>query len=110
MTISDRQSTYSGTKEVAERLRFDVGRLEALNDGVDQLTVTVELDAALPWVFVDDVAATLPFDEIALAGEPTEAFWRDLLGLSCLGDAAGLAENPDRSKQLLIWFALGGLR
>jgi aminoglycoside phosphotransferase (APT) family kinase protein len=29
MTVSDRQSTFSGTKEVAERLRFDVGRLEA---------------------------------------------------------------------------------
>ncbi len=29
MTTSDRQNTYSGIKEVAERLRFDVGRLEA---------------------------------------------------------------------------------
>ena len=29
MTASDRQNTYAGTKEVAERLRFDVGRLEA---------------------------------------------------------------------------------
>ena len=29
MNVSDRQSTYSGTKEVAERLRFDVGSLEA---------------------------------------------------------------------------------
>jgi len=29
MTSSDRQSTFSGTKEVAERLRFDVARLEA---------------------------------------------------------------------------------
>jgi aminoglycoside phosphotransferase (APT) family kinase protein len=29
MTVSDRQSTYSGTKEVADRLRFDAGRLEA---------------------------------------------------------------------------------
>jgi aminoglycoside phosphotransferase (APT) family kinase protein len=29
MAISDRQTTFSGTKEVAERLRFDVGRLEA---------------------------------------------------------------------------------
>jgi len=29
MTVSDRQSTFSGTQEVAERLRFDVGRLEA---------------------------------------------------------------------------------
>jgi aminoglycoside phosphotransferase (APT) family kinase protein len=29
MVASDRQSTFSGTKEVAERLRFDVGRLEA---------------------------------------------------------------------------------
>ncbi len=29
MSESDRQSTFSGTKEVAERLRFDVGRLEA---------------------------------------------------------------------------------
>ncbi len=29
MAASDRQSTFSGTKEVAERLRFDVGRLEA---------------------------------------------------------------------------------
>ena len=27
--MSDRQSTFSGTKEVTERLRFDVGRLEA---------------------------------------------------------------------------------
>ena len=27
--ITDRQSTFSGTKEVAEKLRFDVGRLEA---------------------------------------------------------------------------------
>jgi aminoglycoside phosphotransferase (APT) family kinase protein len=29
MAASDRQSTFSGTTEVAERLRFDVGRLEA---------------------------------------------------------------------------------
>jgi aminoglycoside phosphotransferase (APT) family kinase protein len=29
MNATDRQSTFSGTKEVAERLRFDVGRLEA---------------------------------------------------------------------------------
>jgi aminoglycoside phosphotransferase (APT) family kinase protein len=29
MAASDRQSTFSGTKEVAERLRFDIGRLEA---------------------------------------------------------------------------------
>jgi aminoglycoside phosphotransferase (APT) family kinase protein len=29
MTVSDRQSTFSGTKEVAERLRFDVEALEA---------------------------------------------------------------------------------
>ena len=29
MAASDRQSTFSGTKEVAERLRFDVGLLEA---------------------------------------------------------------------------------
>jgi aminoglycoside phosphotransferase (APT) family kinase protein len=29
MSVSDRQTTFSGTKEVAERLRFDVGRLEA---------------------------------------------------------------------------------
>jgi len=29
MPTSDRQSAYSGTREVAERLRFDVGRLEA---------------------------------------------------------------------------------
>jgi len=29
MNASDRQSTYSGTKDVTERLRFDVGRLEA---------------------------------------------------------------------------------
>ncbi len=29
MSVSDRQSTFSGTKEVAERLRFDVGRLES---------------------------------------------------------------------------------
>ena len=29
MAVSGRQSTFSGTKEVAERLRFDVGRLEA---------------------------------------------------------------------------------
>ena len=28
MTVSDRQSTYSGTTEVPERLRFDIGRLE----------------------------------------------------------------------------------
>src|ERR1700733_2451541 len=28
MTETDRQSTFSGTKEVAERLRFDAGRLE----------------------------------------------------------------------------------
>ena len=28
MTDTDRQSTYSGTKEIAERLRFDVGQLE----------------------------------------------------------------------------------
>jgi aminoglycoside phosphotransferase (APT) family kinase protein len=29
MAVSDRQTTFSGTKEVAERLRFDIGRLEA---------------------------------------------------------------------------------
>jgi aminoglycoside phosphotransferase (APT) family kinase protein len=29
MADTDRQSTFSGTREVAERLRFDVGRLEA---------------------------------------------------------------------------------
>jgi aminoglycoside phosphotransferase (APT) family kinase protein len=29
MTLSDRQSDFSGTRDVAERLRFDVGRLEA---------------------------------------------------------------------------------
>jgi aminoglycoside phosphotransferase (APT) family kinase protein len=29
MTTTDRQSAFSGTREVAERLRFDVGRLEA---------------------------------------------------------------------------------
>ena len=29
MSMSDRQSAFSGTREVAERLRFDVGRLEA---------------------------------------------------------------------------------
>jgi aminoglycoside phosphotransferase (APT) family kinase protein len=29
MSLTDRQSTFSGTKEVAERLRFDVGRLES---------------------------------------------------------------------------------
>ena len=29
MNATDRQSTFSGIKEVAERLRFDVGRLEA---------------------------------------------------------------------------------
>jgi aminoglycoside phosphotransferase (APT) family kinase protein len=29
MRASDRQSTFSGTREVAEQLRFDVGRLEA---------------------------------------------------------------------------------
>ncbi|MDR3422158.1 MAG: phosphotransferase family protein [Xanthobacteraceae bacterium] len=29
MAGTDRQSTFSGTKDVAERLRFDVGRLEA---------------------------------------------------------------------------------
>jgi len=28
MIVSNRQNTYSGTKEVAERLRFDVGRLD----------------------------------------------------------------------------------
>jgi aminoglycoside phosphotransferase (APT) family kinase protein len=28
MTETDRQSAFSGTKEVAERLRFDAGRLE----------------------------------------------------------------------------------
>src|ERR1700743_2951762 len=29
MTTIDRQSAFSGTREVAERLRFDVARLEA---------------------------------------------------------------------------------
>jgi aminoglycoside phosphotransferase (APT) family kinase protein len=29
MSAADRQSTFSGTKEVTERLRFDVGRLDA---------------------------------------------------------------------------------
>jgi aminoglycoside phosphotransferase (APT) family kinase protein len=36
MTAGDRQSTFTGTKEVAERLRFDVGRLEPyLRDHVE---------------------------------------------------------------------------
>src|SRR6202045_3751085 len=36
MTAGDRQSTFTGTKEVAERLRFDVGRLESyLRDHVE---------------------------------------------------------------------------
>ncbi len=35
MTVSDRQNAFSGTREVTERLRFDVGRLEAyLHDKV----------------------------------------------------------------------------
>jgi len=35
MAASDRQSTYTGTKEVAERLRFDIRRLESyLRDNV----------------------------------------------------------------------------
>ncbi|HEX8808163.1 MAG TPA: phosphotransferase, partial [Xanthobacteraceae bacterium] len=29
MTTSERQSAFSGTREVAERLRFDVARLES---------------------------------------------------------------------------------
>src|ERR1700728_3588521 len=29
MSLTDRQSTFSGTKDVAEQLRFDVGRLES---------------------------------------------------------------------------------
>ena len=29
MTSTDRQTAFSGTREVAEPLRFDVGRLEA---------------------------------------------------------------------------------
>ena len=33
MAGNDRQSTFSGTKEVAERLRFDVDRLEAYMRG-----------------------------------------------------------------------------
>jgi aminoglycoside phosphotransferase (APT) family kinase protein len=44
MSGSDRQSTYSGTKEVAERLRFDVGRLEAyLRDQVTGFAGPVSL-------------------------------------------------------------------
>src|SRR5215813_14223828 len=36
MAASDRQSTFTGTKEVAERLRFDAGRLESyLHDQVE---------------------------------------------------------------------------
>ena len=36
MAASDRQSTFTGTKEVAERLRFDAGRLESyLHDHVE---------------------------------------------------------------------------
>ena len=36
MTAGNRQSTFTGTKEVAERLRFDVGRLESyLRDCVE---------------------------------------------------------------------------
>ena len=36
MTAGNRQSTFTGTKEVAERLRFDVGRLESyLRDHVE---------------------------------------------------------------------------
>ena len=36
MAASDRQSTYTGTKEVAERLRFDIRRLESyLRDNVN---------------------------------------------------------------------------
>ena len=29
MSTIDRQTAFSGTREVADRLRFDVGRLEA---------------------------------------------------------------------------------
>jgi aminoglycoside phosphotransferase (APT) family kinase protein len=36
MAASDRQNTFTGTKEVAERLRFDIGRLESyLRDHVE---------------------------------------------------------------------------
>jgi aminoglycoside phosphotransferase (APT) family kinase protein len=36
MAASDRQDTFTGTKEVAERLRFDIGRLESyLRDHVE---------------------------------------------------------------------------
>src|ERR1700759_5190781 len=43
MAASNRQSTFSGTKEVAERLRFDVGRLDAyLRDHVDGFAGPIE--------------------------------------------------------------------
>jgi aminoglycoside phosphotransferase (APT) family kinase protein len=44
MTSIDRQSAFSGTREVAERLRFDVGRLEAyLNEHVAGFAAPVML-------------------------------------------------------------------
>ena len=43
-TMSDRQSTFSGTKEVTERLRFDVGRLETyLRERVDGFAGPIKL-------------------------------------------------------------------
>jgi aminoglycoside phosphotransferase (APT) family kinase protein len=44
MATGDRQTTFSGTKEVAERLRFDVGRLEAyMREHVDGFTGPITL-------------------------------------------------------------------
>jgi aminoglycoside phosphotransferase (APT) family kinase protein len=44
MTATDRQSTYSGTKDVAERLRFDVERLESyLRDQVPGFAGPIEV-------------------------------------------------------------------
>ncbi len=44
MSAADRQSTFSGTKEVAERLRFDVGRLESyLRDRVKEFAGPITL-------------------------------------------------------------------
>jgi aminoglycoside phosphotransferase (APT) family kinase protein len=44
MAANDRQSTFSGTKEVAERLRFDVGPLETyLRDHVNGFSGPIEV-------------------------------------------------------------------
>ena len=104
MNATDRQSTFSGTKEVAERLRFDVGRLEAyLREHVkgvldNERTGTSRLLRRLS-------------EGLELPGEPLDYHWVLVLRgcgiLAPLGDVHAIAtamvtllRNPDLAAQL----------